>query len=231
MDDRMNKDNTMQDSKKRFSNRVGDYVRYRPSYPGEAIEYLYTTVGFNAKAVIADVGAGTGIFTALLLERGSRVIAVEPNAEMRTAAITSLGKHPRLTFSTGSAEQTELPDHCADFIVSAQAFHWFDHAATKQEFQRIIRPGGKAVLIWNKRLTSGSLFLEGYEQLLQDYGTDYTKVDYKNVTDETLHKFFKNGTYTKITFTYRQLFDYDGLRGRLSSSSYAPSQAIPTMKL
>lgn len=227
MHDKKLNDDSMVDSKKRFSNRVGSYVLYRPSYPGEAIEYLYHTVGFSTEARIADVGAGTGIFTALLLERGNQVIAVEPNTEMRQAAITSLGDHARLSFSTGSAEQTGLPDHSVDFIVSAQAFHWFDPIAAKQEFQRILTPGGKAVLIWNRRLTDGTPFLEGYEQLLQTYGTDYKKVDHKNVTTETLRTFFKNGSFTKATFPYRQLFDYEGLHGRLSSSSYSPAPDHP----
>ncbi len=97
----------------------------------------------------------------------------------------------------------------------------------KQEFLRILKPGGKAILIWNQRLTSGTPFLEGYEQLLQSYGTDYKDVNHKNVSTETIQDFFHKGKFTKATFAYRQLFDFEGLRGRLASSSYTPAPDHP----
>lgn len=79
------------ENKERFTNRVDKYVKYRPSYPKEAIDYLYTVVGFQQQSEVADIGAGTGIFSRLLLERGSRVTAVEPNQAMREAAELALG--------------------------------------------------------------------------------------------------------------------------------------------
>ena len=215
------------DSKERFSNRVDDYVRYRPSYPIEALDFLYSTVGFSQNACIADVGAGTGIFSALLLERGSEVIAIEPNAEMRKAAIERLGDRTGYKPLPGSAENTGLPARSVDHIVCAQSFHWFDRDKTKAEFQRIMKPNGKVVLIWNSRKTSGSAFLEQYEQLLLDYATDYDKVGHKFINEATLRAFFKIGTHRLDRFIMRQTFELAGLTGRLQSSSYSPLPGHP----
>ncbi|MDH6428963.1 MULTISPECIES: class I SAM-dependent methyltransferase [Paenibacillus] len=215
-------------SKEIFSNRVDSYVKYRPSYPGEAIDYLYNTIGLQPNCDIADIGAGTGIFSALLLERGSRVTAVEPNPEMRRAAEENFAKDNHFSVSPGSAEHTELSDQSMDFIVCAQAFHWFDRDATQLEFKRILKPGGKVILIWNSRLTYGTPFLEEYEQLLQTFGTNYTQVNHKNITPEILSSFFKKGQMQVAHFSNQQVFDLEGLSGRLRSSSYTPVPGDPS---
>lgn len=215
------------DSKGRFSNRVDTYVKCRPSYPRELIDYLYGEVGFNADSEIADIGAGTGIFTKLLLERGSRVNAVEPNSGMRDALLRELAGHSNLRVMTGSAEATGLPDGSVDFIVSAQAFHWFDRAAAKGEFRRILRPGGLVALIWNTRPTKGTPFLEAYEQLLHRYGTDYGQVNHRNLSEDDLIAFFRPGTMRKSVFANPIAYDYEGLRGRMQSSSYIPVPGDP----
>jgi len=124
------------DNTQRFTDRVDTYVKFRPSYPKEAIDYLYETVGLGAGGEIADVGAGTGKFTRLLLERGSVVYAVEPNDAMREAAKEALGDTPGFHAVPGTAEATQLPDGSVDTIVCAQAFHWFDREKAKQEFKR-----------------------------------------------------------------------------------------------
>jgi ubiquinone/menaquinone biosynthesis C-methylase UbiE len=214
-------------SKERFSNRVDSYIKYRPSYPGEAIDYLYHTIGLKPNCDIADIGAGTGIFSELLLERGSRVTAVEPNPEMRRAAEEKFGKSNYFRALPGSAEKTELLDQSMDFIVCAQAFHWFDRDAAQLEFKRILKPGGKAVLIWNSRLTSGTPFLLQYEQLVRTYGTDYTQVNHKNITPESLSSFFKTGQMQVAHFSNQQIFDFEGLSGRARSSSYTPALGDP----
>jgi SAM-dependent methyltransferase len=211
----------------RFSNRVDTYVKYRPSYPEAAIDYLYGTVGLNANSVIADIGAGTGIFSRLLLARGSKVIAVEPNQAMREAAEKESEGDPNLRIVSGSAEATGLLDHSVDCIVCAQAFHWFDRFPTQSEFRRILKLGGKVILIWNSRLTSGTPFLEEYDRLLYTFGTDYEKVNHKNISLDTLISFFKKGGLQEERFTYRQLFDLEGLIGRLLSSSYSPVVGHP----
>ncbi len=214
-------------STERFSDRVDTYVKYRPSYPDAAINYLYNTIGLNATSSIADIGAGTGIFSRLLLARGSKVLAVEPNQAMRDAAGKESGGNPHHQIISGTAEATGLPDESVDYIVCAQSFHWFDRSATQSEFRRILKPGGKVILIWNTRLTSGTPFLEEYERMLHDYGTDYTIVNHTNITKESLLSFFREGGLIEERFPNRQVFDFAGLRGRLLSSSYCPNIGQP----
>ena len=214
-------------NRERFSNRVDSYSKYRPSYPKEAIDYLYDTVGLHSNSKIADIGSGTGIFSKLLLERGSYVIAVEPNQAMRTAAEQMLASEPNFQTISGSAESTGLPDQSVEFIVCAQAFHWFDRMAAQNEFRRILQPGGKVILIWNSRLTTGSSFRVEYDQLLHTYGTDYEKVNHKNISQSMLYSFFREDTMQEANFRMSQEFDFEGLKGRLLSSSYSPEPGHP----
>ncbi|MCR2802673.1 class I SAM-dependent methyltransferase [Paenibacillus soyae] len=215
------------DSKERFTDRVDNYVKYRPTYPADAIDFLYERVGFAKDSVIADVGAGTGIFSKLLLERGSRVIALEPNEAMREAALRSLGGEGEYEARPGSAEASGLPAQSVDFIVCAQSYHWFDREQARDEFRRILKPGGRVALIWNSRKTSGTPFLERIESLLLAYGTDYEKVGHKSITRETLRPYFANGGPALDTFSMIQHLDEESLRGRLLSSSYAPLPGHP----
>jgi SAM-dependent methyltransferase len=217
----------MEDNTQRFTDRVETYVKYRPSYPQEAIDYLYDTVGLRPGGEVADVGAGTGKFTRLLLERGSIVYAVEPNDAMREAAVESLGGIPGFSAVPGSAENTLLPDGSVNHIVCAQAFHWFDRERAKAEFRRILKPGGKAALIWNSRLTHGTPFLDAYEKLLQKYGIDYERVSHKNISEDVLALFFQPGGMRVARFPSGQLLDYEVLSGRLQSSSYIPMPGHP----
>jgi ubiquinone/menaquinone biosynthesis C-methylase UbiE len=210
-------------SKKRFSDRVENYVKYRPSYPIEAVDFLYEELGMDENSIIADIGSGTGIFTALLLRRGSKVIAIEPNLEMRKAAESLLEGQSNFTSRDGSAEATLLESESVDYIVSAQAFHWFDRKLAKIEFVRILKPNGKVVLIWNNRRTDQNLFDRSYENLLFKYGTDYQQVNHTNINKDDLNEFFRDSVYAKRTFVNHQDFDFNGLKGRLLSSSYTPA--------
>ncbi|KHL94752.1 methyltransferase [Paenibacillus sp. IHB B 3415] len=214
-------------NKERFSNRVDTYVKYRPSYPKEAVDYLYNVVGLRSNSKIADIGSGTGIFSKLLLDHGGYVTAVEPNPSMRLAAEQMLEGHPNYQTISGSAESTGLSDQSVDFIVCAQAFHWFDHTAARTEFRRILRPDGRVILIWNSRLTQGTPFREEYDQLLHTYGTDYEHVNHKNISQAMLLSFFKEGTMHEVRFRMSQKFDFEGLKGRLLSSSYSPVPGHP----
>ncbi|MBP1990284.1 class I SAM-dependent methyltransferase [Paenibacillus eucommiae] len=209
-------------SKERFSDRVDNYVKYRPDYPKEMIDFLYEDLGFSASSTVVDMGSGTGIFSKLLLDRGSRVIAVEPNLEMRSAAEAQLEGHNHFTSVAGTAEGAPLESQSADFVVAAQAFHWFDRGLAKLEFSRILKPYGKVVLIWNNRQADQSAFNQAYENILLKYGKDYTQVRHTNLHEDDFKEFFQNGAYTKKTFAHQQRFDFDGLKGRLLSSSYIP---------
>jgi len=212
------------DSKERFSSRVDAYVAARPRYPRETIEVLQKAIDLEPSWQIVDVGSGTGISSELFVANGNPVTAVEPNAEMRNAAEKSLSRYPHFKSINASAEATTLPDKSADLIVAAQAFHWFDIAATRKEFLRILRPGGWALLMWNDRKLGGTPFLEAYEKLLLTYGTDYTKIRHNNVGPKELDPFFGPAGFQTAHLPNYQHLDFAGLRLRLLSSSYIPHE-------
>jgi SAM-dependent methyltransferase len=211
----------------RFSDRVENYVRYRPGYPPEVLDLLRTDCGLQPNHVLADIASGTGLFTRLLLENGNRVYAVEPNAEMRAMGARLLGGYDRLVSVAGTAEETTIDSASVDFVTAAQAAHWFDLRRTHDEFVRILKPGGWCVLIWNERLTNSTPFLREYEQLLLTYGTDYKEIRHERTT-AIIAEFFKPLVCQERIFSMRQQFDYEGTAGRLLSSSYAPLEGHPS---
>ena len=213
------------DPTRRFSDRVDDYVRYRPGYPDGVLAVLRAGVGLTPAAVIADVGAGTGISTELFLRNGNPVFAVEPNREMRAAAERRLGGRPGFTSVAGTAEATTLPAASVDGIVVAQAFHWFEPTKARTEFRRILRPGGWVALIWNTR-RKDTPFARAYETLLEAFGTDYAQVKHERIDGAVLAGFFAPG-FARRSLPNAQDLDFDGLRGRLLSSSYAPPPGHP----
>ncbi|RUL78207.1 class I SAM-dependent methyltransferase [Dyella choica] len=219
----------MQDlnSTQRFSDRVADYVRYRPTYPQALIDWLRKAHGVTADWRVADIGAGTGISSKLFLDAGHTVIAVEPNAAMRNAATQWLGSHANFLAVDGRADATSLDDASVDLVSVAQAFHWFDPERSRHEFHRIVRPGGLVAIYWNSRRLTGTPFLEGYESLLQTYGTDYTSVAERYADEQRMHAWFGAGWRGAASFDHCQLLDFDALRGRLMSSSYAPQAGHP----
>jgi len=210
----------------RFSDRVENYIRYRPGYPTEALEALKSECGLTVSHVIADIASGTGIWTRMLLANGNRVFAVEPNADMRLAGERLLANFRNFVSISGPAESTTLDDQSVDFVTAAQAAHWFDRRRARAEFVRILKPSGWLVLLWNERLIDTTPFLREYEQLLLIYGTDYEDVRHERTTD-AVNEFFDPMPFQERTFNMRQEFNYEGLEGRLLSSSYAPGQGHP----
>jgi SAM-dependent methyltransferase len=215
------------DSTSRFSNRVSDYVRYRPTYPPAIVAFLHERYGVARDALVADIGAGTGISTRLFLEAGHKVIAVEPNRDMLEAAIDGLAGFPGFRFVPGTAEATTLPDASIDLVIAGQAFHWFDPPRASREFGRILKPGGKVALFWNSRLLTGSDFLEGYEALLHRWGIDYREVSERYSDDAAMAEWFGDRLLDKAVFPNAQTLDFEGLKGRAMSSSYAPKEGHP----
>ena len=211
----------------RFDSRVANYAAYRPGYPRELIEFLRDELGLGSGSVVADVGSGTGILSAMLLGAGCRVFAVEPNAAMREAAEGALGGDANFTSVAGTAEATTLEDASVDFVAAAQAFHWFDTERARAEFRRILKPAGWVVVVWNNRRTDSTAFLREYEQLLRRFGTDYAQVAATYGDEQSLRKFFASG-YQSKWFDNFQLFDFDGLKGRLLSASYVPLAGHPS---
>ncbi len=216
----------MTDPRQRFSSRADIYARYRPGYPSEILKLLQQECGLTPYSVVADIGSGTGILAQMFCAYGNRVYGVEPNQEMRQIAESLLRKYPNFTSVVGTAEATSLPEACADFVTAGQAFHWFERAPTRAEFLRILRPGGWVVLVWNERRLTSTPFMAAYEKLLLTYGIDYTQVRHDRTTP-TLGPFFAPGENRYRAFANQQVLDFDGLKGRLVSSSFMPQEGHP----
>jgi ubiquinone/menaquinone biosynthesis C-methylase UbiE len=215
------------DAKHRFSNRVADYVRYRPGYPAAVLDALHQNCGLRPGQVIADIGSGTGLLSKLFLENGNRVFGVEPNPEMRHAGEEYLASYDGFSSIEGSAESTTLDDSSVDFVTAGQAFHWFEPNAARSEFIRILKPAGWVVIAWNDRRMEEKRLTREYEELLERFGIDYKCV--KNAYPEAHHirSFFGQDNFHSHDLPNEQVLDWEGLRGRLRSSSFAPTEGHP----
>jgi len=212
----------------RFTDRVADYVRYRPDYPEALFQCLTERAGLGPSAVVADVGSGTGIFSAQLLGHGATVFAVEPNAAMRAAAETQLGAEGRFISVDGTSETTGLVEGTITLITSAQAFHWFTPAPTRREFARISRPEARWALIWNSAPAELDPLNQEYERIKLAYGTDFSEVRHQGgKARQKIEDFFGPGGYERFTFPHGQWLDQAGFRGRMLSSSFAPQVGRP----
>lgn len=218
----MNKNN----STTRFSDRVENYIKYRPGYPYELINFLKNECSLSGDDVIADIGTGTGISSEIFLKNGNIVKGVEPNPEMRNAADKLSDHYKNFKSINATAENTTLKDDSIDMIIAGQAFHWFDIEQCKIEFKRILKKTGYVVLIWNSRISKPG-FMEDYEELLINFGTDYENVNHDNIDEPIIKKFYSPFEYKRVTFPNKQEFNYEGLKGRLLSSSYVPLEDSP----
>ena len=213
----------MSDTVERFSNRVENYVKYRPSYPTAVLQLFKDKMGLTESSVVADIGSGPGISARLFLENGNIVYGVEPNSTMRQAAESILSKFPNFKSIDGTAEATALPTSSVDFVVASQAFHWFDPDAARAEFLRIVKDGGYIGLIWNERQMETTPFLCEYEQFILRNAKDYEYVRHDNISAQDLEAFFQK-EFHSATFENVQIFDFEGLKGRMLSASYMPSE-------
>jgi ubiquinone/menaquinone biosynthesis C-methylase UbiE len=208
---------------RRFSGRVETYIRSRPGYPPQVVDTLRDECGMTAHWVVADVGSGTGLLSEPCLKNGSQVLGVEPNDEMREASEKLLARYPRFQTVKGSAEATTLPDQSVDLVTAGQVFHWFDQQRARAEFTRILRPGGWIAILFNTRDIASPL-VQAYERLLEAYGTDYLQVRHENISQEEFNAFFGPQGCRMKTFKNVQTLDYEGLKGRLLSSSFVPNE-------
>ena len=217
----------MSDPTSRFSDRVQDYVRWRPGYPPEVLEALRTDLGLEPAHVVADVGSGTGLLSRLFVENGNVVYGVEPNREMAAVAEADLGGTGRFHSVDGRAEATSLGNGSVDLVTAGQAFHWFKVPESRAEFRRILRPGGGVALVWNLRRLDSTPFLRDYEAFLDRWSNDYEEVSAQYAREESLRGLFGETGWTERRFDSAQHFDFEGLRGRLLSSSYTPKEGDP----
>lgn len=209
----------------RFSDRADDYTAGRPSYPDAAVDMLFDGLGEPGDVVAVDLGAGTGISSRLLAERGATVIAVEPNQAMRDAA----EPHPRVEWVAGSAEWTGLAEASADLVTAFQAFHWFDHAQALEEIVRITRPGGRAAVIYNER-DENDPFTAAYGAIVRKFQTDETE---RRRADglEAFAAFEGWVAKRRAAFRNEHRLGADALAARVGSTSYLPKTGAAAGRL
>lgn len=212
----------MKISTKRFSDRVEDYVKYRPVYPTHVVSILKNKFVLDELSIIADIGSGTGISSKLFIDNGNKVYGVEPNKQMREAAELFFLENKNFVSISGTAEETNLPNKSIDLIFSGQAFHWFDKNSAKKEFNRILKKEGHIVLAWNERDEKDD-FQKEYEKILQQI-PEYAEVNHKNISDDQISTFFSPAKMHKESIENLQIFNLESLKGRLRSSSYFPKQ-------
>ena len=235
----------------RFSDRAADYVKFRPSYPAEAIDAILeglgepagltpadSGTGFQPVAqpafIAADIGAGTGISAGLLVARGVRVHAVEPNTAMRGAGEAYTGSLPcvrAVEWREGTAESTGLPDASVDLVLCAQAYHWFDPPKACREFGRILKPGGRLALMWNDGDETTPV-AKGYYDLVREASTGAGPSSHQTVAkDPTVAPPFEQAKLRRLLFTNEQRLDEAGLIGRAMSASYVPKEGPAAERL
>lgn len=200
-------------STERFTGRAAAYARHRPSYPPEAIDAVLDGLGDPSGAVVADVGAGTGISARLFADRGAAVFAIEPNAAMRQAA----APHPRVTWHDGVADRTGLGSKSADVAVACQAFHWFATPEAMRELARIAR---RRIAVVQYERDERDPFTRAYGEIVRHYATD----DTETLRAAAIEAFERNapGRVWRCEFPARQSLTIEGVLGRAASASYVP---------
>jgi len=200
----------------RFTERAADYARFRPDYPEALWDAVLEGLGDPASLTAADVGAGTGISSRQLAERGMRVLAVEPNAGMRAAA----APHARVEWRDGTGEHTGLPDAAVDLVVSAQAFHWFRQPEAIAEFHRILRPRGRLAIAWNGRDRRDPV-TRGYVEAIHAVGGEHP-AERRPFDPAVIHMEHRFTVARYLTFEHHHDMDLEGFVGRAISASYVP---------
>ena len=204
------------DNRTLFTGKSDDYFRYRPSYPEASARWIKERCsGENA----VDIGAGTGIFTKVLLNFFREVSAIEPNADMRKCFRNFL---PDTVCLAGTGEATGLPDNSVDLITVAQAFHWLDEEKFKAEAMRILRPGGKVAIIWNTALKSD--FSAARNAVCQKYCPRFSSGHAGKRSPEEGDAFLRYHYFSQVeiaSFDNPFAMDQETFEGNMRSRSYA----------
>lgn len=212
----------------KFTGRVSAYVAYRERYdPEKVLPVLREWCGLEPNWTVADIGAGTGMLSDVFLEAGNRVLAIEPNAEMREACLHLHQDNAALSTVDGTAEATGLPNASVDAIAVGRALHWFDLEATLPEFRRILRPHGWVIIVAFGRSKEGREENIAYEEFLRPFtkegeGTRVTYAVYQRLRD-----YFHGGEFHNKEIPGEMSLDWESLRGLTLSLSHAPLPGTP----
>ena len=202
----------------RFDGKGEIYAKARPKYALGLFDYLKNALHIPAGSVFADVGSGTGIFTEQLLNCGYRVFAVEPNADMRKKAEEKLTCHANFASVPGNDADMKLPDHSVDYVTAAQAFHWFDAEAFQKECRRVLKPGGKVILVYNSRDEQAAC-TKAFAALRRKYNPEFHGFS-NGISHEKCIAFFA-GKCGVFRAENTQTYDRQGYIDRVRSSSYS----------
>lgn len=207
---------------KSCSEKIENYLRYQPGYPKKILNFLYEEVGLSRESVIADIGSGTGVLARLLLERGSRVVAIESDDKMREIAERLLGEEfQRFVSLNATAENTTLFNDSVNYISCAHSFKHYCTEKCRNEFLRIMKPSGAVVLIYN-RLNKEEGFLKEHQKLLDQYSVHPKKSEGTEFSDDEINDFFGSTSYSHVSVPNRQIIDYEGAKARLLSEICIP---------
>jgi len=207
-----------------FTEKADIYAKYRPHYPIEYINYLFSANKLKEDQIVADIGSGTGIFSLQMLEKGLNVMGVEPNDDMRKLAEQSLKRFSRYTSIKATAENTTLEGESIDLVTVAQAFHWFDKKAFKIECQRILKQKANVALVWNSRDLTNPIIKEIAEICQKTCPNFKGFSGGMEESPEMFNCFFKEGKYEFKKYQNDLKYDYEGFLGRNLSASYAPKE-------
>jgi SAM-dependent methyltransferase len=213
------------ESASRFNDRADDYVKYRPTYPAKAIDIILLGLGTPRDLHAVDLGAGTGISARLLGDRGVRVVAIEPSPGMRQAA----DSHPNVTWMSSRAEATGLTSRAFDVVLSAQSFHWFRAPDTLVECDRILKPGGRLAIMWNRRRRTDPM-TEGYRRAIADVGGE-SSIERMAFDPGVIAECRLFSPPQRTVFPNSQRLDLEGLIGRALSASYCPKNGPAVERL
>jgi len=204
----------------RFTDRAEAYAAGRPSYPPAALDALLGGLGGPAEVVVADLGAGTGIGARLLAERGARVFAVEPNAAMRAAA----APNSLVRWIDGTAEATGLEEASVDLVVAFQAFHWFRPEDALREMLRVVRPAGRAAVVYNER-DEDDPFTGAYGEIVRRHQTGGNERR-RAAGLEAFESFPGWRVVRRVVVDNEQVMDRAGVVRRASSTSNLPQSGL-----
>lgn len=207
---------------KRFDGKGELYAKARPKYAEELFDYLKNTFNINSGSVFADIGSGTGIFSEQLINCGYTVYAIEPNEDMRKKAEEKLGGCENFHTVNGTDKNTSLPEFSVDYITAAQAFHWFDVSAFKKECRRILKPGGKVMLIYNSRDTEAEC-TKALAKIRRKYNPDFHGFS-NGISDDACKAFF-DYQCDVLKWDNSLTYNRQGYVDRLLSSSYSLNES------
>ena len=218
-------------NEEKFSGKATYYNYARPAYAESLLDVLYSDYGFTSQSIIADIGAGTGIFTEQLLKRGNKVYGVEPNADMRKAGEDRLKEYPGFVSVNGNAANTNLLNSSVNIITAAQALHWFPLEEFRKECNRILKPNGLVVIVYNQRCND--FINKNIDATIARYcnvrnastGAAYIELKRKRINE------LYNGKFTEISKSNSLFMDKNKFLSYWLSRSYAPREGDVNYKL